>query len=79
MAADELPDFDELAIELVRLKRREPELIRRLERAEDRAVAFPSDFGMREVRRLRIERQAMLDRIDELNALLLPIRRISDE
>jgi hypothetical protein len=76
MAADKLPDFDELAIELVRLKRREPELVKRLDRAEDRVVAFPSPFGMREVRRLRLERQAMLDRIDELNALLLPIRRI---
>lgn len=76
MAADKLPDFDELAIELVRLKRREPELVKRLERAEDRLVAFPSPFGEREVERLRQERQTMLDRIDELNALLLPIRRI---
>jgi hypothetical protein len=76
VAADKLPDFDELAIELVRLKRREPELVRRLERAEDRAVAFPSEFGTREVERLRKERQAMLERIDELNALLLPIRRV---
>lgn len=77
MAADKLPDFDELAIELVRLKRREPELIKRLERAEDRLVAFPSVFGEREVERLRQERQTMVDRIDELNALLLPIRRIT--
>jgi predicted nucleic acid-binding Zn-ribbon protein len=77
MAADKLPDFDELAIELVRLKRREPELLKRLERAEDRLVAFPSAFGEREVARLRQERQTMVDRIDELNALLLPIRRIS--
>ncbi len=75
MAADELPDFDELAIELVRLNQREPELVRRLELAERRAVSFPSSFGTREVSRLRRERQAMLDRIDELNALLLPIRR----
>jgi hypothetical protein len=78
MAADELPDFNELAIELVRLKRREPELIKRLERAEHRAVAFPSAFGEREVRRLRQERQAMIERIDELNALLLPIRRVPE-
>jgi len=27
MAADKLPDFDELSVELVRLKQREPELV----------------------------------------------------
>jgi hypothetical protein len=75
VAADKLPDLDELSVELVRLKQREPELIRRLELAEHRAVSFPSPFGTREVERLRRERQAMIDRILELNALLLPIRR----
>jgi hypothetical protein len=75
MAADKLPDFDELSVELVRLKQREPELIRRLELAEQRAVSFPSPFGERELQRLRLERQSMIDRILELNALLLPIRR----
>jgi hypothetical protein len=75
MAADKLPDFDELSVELVRLKQREPELIRRLELAERRQVSFPSPFGTRELVRLRLERQTMLDRILELNALLLPIRR----
>jgi hypothetical protein len=33
---------------------------------------------MREVRRLRLEQQAMLERIDELDALLLPLRRVPD-
>ncbi len=78
MAAHKLPDFDELAIERVRLERREPEIKRELERAEHRAGAFPSSFAMREVRKLRLERQTMLDRIDELNALLLPLRRVRD-
>lgn len=75
MAADELPDFDELSRELVQLVQREPEVIRRLELAERRQVSFPSPFGERELQRLRLERQAMIDRILELNALLLPIRR----
>ncbi len=75
MAADELPDFDELSVELVRLTQREPELIRRLELAERRQVSFPSPFGERELQRLKLERQTMIDRILELNALLLPIRR----
>lgn len=78
MAADELPDFDELSIELVRLERRRPELLRQLERAEERAGAFPSSFGMREVRRLRLELEAMLVRIDELDAQLLPLRRVRE-
>ena len=51
MAADELPDLDELSIELVRLERRAPELARQLERVEERVSQFPSSFGMREVRR----------------------------
>ena len=74
MASDKLPDYNELAAELIRLRGREPELIKRLERAEDRAVSFPSEFGDRDLARLRRERQAMLERIDELNALLLPVR-----
>jgi hypothetical protein len=74
MASDKLPDYNELAAELIRLRGREPELVKRLERAEDRAVSFPSPFGDRDLVRLRKERQAMLDRIDELNAILLPIR-----
>ncbi len=78
MAADELPDLDELSIELVRLERREPELARQLERAEERAAAFPSSFGMREVRRLRLEREAIAARIDELDAFLLPLRRVRE-
>ena len=78
MAADELPDFDELALELVRLERRESEVARQLERAEERAGQFPSSFGMREVRRLRLERQASLDRMDQLHTLLLPVRRVPE-
>jgi hypothetical protein len=78
MAAEELPDLDELTIELVRLERQEPELTRLLERVVERAALFPSAFGAREVGRVTLERQAMLDRIDELNALLLPLRRVRD-
>ncbi len=76
MAADKLPDLDELSIELVRLERREAELERQLERVEERVGQFPSSFGMREVRRLKLEREAMLARMDELGALLLPLRRV---
>jgi len=78
MAADELPDLDELSIELVRLERRETELARQLERVEERVGQFPSSFGMREVRRLKLEQEAMHARIDELDAVLLPLRRVRE-
>ncbi len=78
MAADELPDLDELSIELVRLERRAPELARQVERVEERVSQFPSSFGMREVRRLKLEQEELSARIDELDALLLPLRRVRD-
>ena len=49
MAAEEQPDFAALAVERVRLERREPELAEQLQRALHRAGAFPSEFGLREV------------------------------
>jgi hypothetical protein len=78
MAAEELPDLDELMIELVRLERREAELTKLLERVSERAAFFPNAFGAREVGRVTLERQALLDRIDEVKALLLPLRRVPD-
>jgi hypothetical protein len=75
MAAGKLPDLDDLALERVRLERSVAELTRQLERAEERTGQFPSSFGMREVRRLRIDHASLLARIEELDALLLPLRR----
>ena len=71
MGADDVLDFDELALEHIRLKRREPELERQLERARHRAGAFPSEFGFREVRKLKREQSAVRDRLAELSGLLI--------
>ena len=78
MSAGKLPDLDELALERVRLDRSTAELSRQLERAEERAGQFPSSFGMREVRRLRLEHASMVARIEELDAILRPLRRMQE-
>lgn len=66
------------AVELVRLERvREPALAKRLERAQERSSAFPNSVATHEVLNLTVEHQNMLDRIDNLKAmLLLPFRRM---
>ena len=71
MAAEEHPDFAELAVERVRLERREPELAEQLQRAKHRASAFPSEFGSHEVRKVRRELRVVRDRLAELSGVLL--------
>ena len=71
MAAEEQPDFAALAVERVRLERREPELAELLQRALHRVGAFPSEFGAREVAKLQREQQLVHDRLAELSGLLL--------
>lgn len=76
-ATDVFLDFNELALEHVRLERRLAELDRRLEQATHRAAAFPSEFGRHEVGKLDRDRQLILDRLAELSGLLIlvPLRR----
>ena len=62
-------NFDECAAELTRLRHRASEAVRHLERRRSQASSSPSTFAMREVRRLTIEHDRMLSRIDELESL----------
>ena len=71
MGADDVLDFDQLALEHIRLKRRESELEKQLERARHRAGAFPSEFGLHELRKLTRERSDVRDRLAELSGLLI--------
>ena len=66
------------AVELARLERlREPALAEQLERAQERSSAFPNSVATNELLKLAVEHQNMLDRIDNLKAmLLLPFRRM---
>jgi hypothetical protein len=75
VAANPLPDFHGLALELVRLERREAGLARRLEKVQDRACTFPTPFVARQVTAMEDEHRAMVERIVELQALLVPARR----
>jgi BMFP domain-containing protein YqiC len=71
----DLPDFDELAVELVRVRHQLDELARRLEKAEERAAQFPSDFSRRMLEELRAEDAALRTRIGELEEQLRPVLR----
>ena len=67
-------DFHDLAVERVQLERREPEVAKRLQLALQRAGAFPSEFGTHEVRKLKLERQTVLDRLAELSGCFCSCR-----
>ena len=67
--------MDALALELVRLGRRELEISGLRRKLHDRLNSFPNEFTQRRERELSDERRAIHHRIDELKALLAPLRR----
>lgn len=71
----DLPDFDELAVELVRTRHQLDELGRRLERAEERAAQFPSEFSRKTLEDLRAEDARLRARTAELEEQLRPVLR----
>ena len=75
MAAPHLPDYDQLLLELVQLERREPEVARRLTRAQDRNTAFPNEVTGRHVETLSAELDELRAAIAQLRAQLVPIMR----
>ena len=76
MAADpDLPDLDELALELARLHHTCEELDRRHARLQDRLAAFPNEFHRAQEQLLAAELTAMRARRTQLEVQLLPLRR----
>lgn len=75
MAHDPLPDLDELAVELVRLRRRRPALLDEYEKALERIAAFPNEFQRARAAALATELDDMSARMEWLEAQLLPLRR----
>jgi hypothetical protein len=73
-AAPDLPDFDALALERVRLQRQLRDLEPRLERLQERLAAFPNDVTVIQEGRVRTELEAVNRRIDEIDATLIPFR-----
>lgn len=75
MPATGLPDFDELAVRLVRLRHQRAELERRLEKAEERAAQFPSEFSLRNRQELRDADVELREEIARLEEQLRPVLR----
>jgi predicted nucleic acid-binding Zn-ribbon protein len=79
MAAPDLPDFDELAVELVQLRHREQSLARALEREQERHVAFGSEYSQRKLEALRAELEPLRAEIAVLEDQLRPVLRRREE
>jgi hypothetical protein len=78
VATDDLPDLDALAVELVQLKRRQQDLLRLHDRLTEQLMAFPNEFRRAQAARVDEEIREMSERIESLEAQLLPLRRASD-
>jgi len=75
MVMPDLPDFDELAVRLVRLRHAQAGLARRLEKVEERAAQFPTEFSRRTLEELRAEDARLREEIAELEERLRPVLR----
>jgi len=73
-AAPDLPDFDALALERIRLQRGLRDLERRYERLQERVAFYPNDVTVLQERRLAAELKQVNGRIDEIDATLIPFR-----
>jgi predicted nuclease with TOPRIM domain len=73
-AAPNLPDFDALALERVQLQRQLSDLESRHERLRERLAAFPNDLTALEERRIASQLEVVNDRIDTIDATLIPFR-----
>ena len=74
VAADELPDFDALALELVQLQHRERDLLRQYDKALERIAAFPNEVEQARAAAIGNALAAIGERIESLEAQLVPIR-----
>ena len=79
MAAPELPDFDELALRLVQLRRRENDLSRRLHLEQERHTTFGSAYAAKAIETLRAELEPIQAEIASLEEQLRPVLRRPEE
>lgn len=75
MSTPELPDLDELALNLVQARHRGADLKRRLEKAEERHAQFPTEHTLRSLDELKDEDQALKAEIARLEEQLRPLLR----
>jgi len=80
MAAEQLPDLDELAVELEALERKEREVSAFRRKLHERIDnGFPTEFTLRQERQVSNERRELHRRIDELRAYLRPFGLLVDD
>lgn len=75
MPTPDLPDLDELALRLVQARHREGDLKRRVEKAEERHGAFPTEHTQRSLDELRAENEGLQKEIVLLEEQLRPLLR----
>jgi hypothetical protein len=73
--ADELADLDALGLELVQLRHRLADLQRQHERALERIALYPNEAERARAAKLAASIDEMIDRSEQLEAQLLPVRR----
>jgi predicted nucleic acid-binding Zn-ribbon protein len=75
MPTPDLPDLDELALQLVQARHRGADLRRRLEKAEERHAQFPTEHTLRTLDELKEEDEALKAEITGLEEQLRPLLR----
>jgi hypothetical protein len=73
MAADSLPDFHELALELIQLRHRQQDMLRQHDKALERIAAFPNEFGRAQASAIAAAIEEIADRIEAVEAQLIPL------
>jgi FtsZ-binding cell division protein ZapB len=79
VSSPELPDLDQIAMRLVRLRHRAQDLARVIERTEERHHQFPSEHSQKKLDELRGEDSALRAEIAELEERIRPLLRRPEE
>jgi ABC-type phosphate transport system auxiliary subunit len=79
MSSPDLPDLDQIAMQLVQLRHRAQDLARLLERAEERHYQFPSDHSQKTLDDMRAEDSALRAEIAQLEEQIRPLLRRPEE
>ena len=79
MSLPDLPDLDQIAMQLVQLRHRVQDLSRVIERTEERHHQFPSDHSQKTLDDLRAEDASLRAEIAEHEETIRPLLRRPEE
>jgi len=79
MSLPDLPDLDQIAMQLVQLRHRVQDLSRVIERTEERHHQFPSEHSQKTLDDLRSEDNAIRAEIAALEEQIRPLLRRPEE